>query len=100
MLTYPIKMMFWKIVKGMQVRARVTVRAVGPASCAKGPGGASLPRVPRSCHAAPGCAAPGPPPRWRAQRPPPRRMGARLRFRHPALIEYFLLKDCAEHLFS
>lgn len=60
MLTYSIKMMFWKIVEQTQVRARVTARAVGPVSFAKGLGGLSLPRVPESC---PGVPWLGPPAR-------------------------------------
>ena len=69
MLTYPIKMMFRKIVKCMQVRACVAAGAVGPASFAKGPGGLSLPQAPRSHRAALGCAGPGPPPRAGLHRP-------------------------------
>lgn len=32
MLTFPIKMMFWKIVERMQVRARVSTPTVSPVS--------------------------------------------------------------------
>lgn len=65
MLTYPIKMMFWKIVKCRQVRARVTEWAACAMSFVEGPGGSSRPQVPWSHHAALGCTGLGPPARTR-----------------------------------
>lgn len=46
MLTYPITMMFWKIVKYTQTHGRVIAWAVGPTSPTQGPGGLPLPGAP------------------------------------------------------
>jgi len=92
MLTYPIKMMFWKIVQRMQVRARVTAWAVGLRPLQRDREACPCPVSPQ-----PPCQLGTPTPCWGGRI---RGTEAQLCVSHHALTESFLSKDSTENSFS